>query len=112
MASILWTDRARADLVEIGDYIAQRSPSIALRFVDELLERALILSEQPRSGRIVSEIGAEDIRELIHGTYRIVYRLSGDEAHILTVFEGHRIFGLTSLEPSDSIDQGSGEEYV
>jgi toxin ParE1/3/4 len=104
VASIFWTDRARVDLLEIGDYIAQRSPLAALRFVDELMERTKVLVEQPRSGRIVPEIGTEDFRELIHGNYRLVYRLFGDQAHILTVFEGHRLFGpgtLDSSEPGD-----------
>ena len=110
MASILWTERARADVVDIGDYIAQRNPVAALRFVDELMDRALILAHQPRSGRVVPEIGAEEFRELIHGNYRIVYRLVGDEVHILTVFEGHRLFGPGRLDSSGHIDEEKKEE--
>jgi toxin ParE1/3/4 len=97
VASVLWTERAHADLVEIGDYIAQRSPVAALRFVNELMERTGVLAEQPRSGRIVPEIGADAFRELIHGNYRIVYRLVGEEAHILAVFEDHRLFDAEKL---------------
>lgn len=89
MAPVFWTERARSDLLEIGDYIAQRS---------QLMERTSVLAEQPKSGRIVPEIGAEEVRELIHGNYRIVYRLCGEEAHILTVFEGHRLFDADKLD--------------
>jgi plasmid stabilization system protein ParE len=32
-----------------------------------------------------------DIRELIERTYRIVYRVDGEDIHILTVIEGHRL---------------------
>lgn len=110
MLPIFWTDRARADLVEIGDYIAQRSPAAALRFVNELMERSDVLAGQPKAGRIVPEIGADDIRELIHGNYRIVYRLAGDEAQILTVFEGHRLFSPNRLESSAKCDEGTEEE--
>jgi plasmid stabilization system protein ParE len=40
----------------------------------------------------------DDIRELIHGNYRIVYKLAGSEVHILTVFEGHMLLDPAGLE--------------
>lgn len=88
---VLWTESARRDLAGIGDYIALRSPQAALRFMDELFARTAILETAPRSGRIVPEYGRENIRELIHGNYRIVYQLRGEEALVLTVFEGHKL---------------------
>lgn len=91
---IRWTERALADLRDIGDYIAQRSPSTALSFTMELMKEAETVMDQPYLGRVVPELGREDIRELIHGNYRIVYRILEGELHILTVFEGHRGFRL------------------
>lgn len=88
---ILWTDAARQDLLDIGDYIALRSPEVAERFASELFGRTAILSTAPRAGRMVPEFGNEDIRELIHGNYRIVYRIVNDTIQILAVFEGHRL---------------------
>ena len=42
----------------------------------------------PRSGRIVPEIGQEDIREILFGSYRIVYvvgeELEGTFEHVLS----------------------------
>ena len=45
----------------------------------------------PLSGRRVPEVGRDDVREVIKGAYRIVYRLRNDRAEVLTVFEGHRL---------------------
>lgn len=51
----------------------------------------------PRSGRIVSEIGDESMREILYHGYRIVYIVSGsegqEEAKILTVFHSSMPFG-------------------
>jgi plasmid stabilization system protein ParE len=94
---VLWTHAARQDLVDIGDYIALRSPDAAARFVAELLNRTAILRTSPLAGQMVPELGREDIRELIHGNYRIVYRRGSGAIQILTVFEGHRLFDAEIL---------------
>jgi plasmid stabilization system protein ParE len=95
---VLWTHAARQDLVDIGDYIALRSPEAAARFVAELLDRTKVLRTAPFAGRIVPELGREDIRELIHGIYRIVYRRTSGAVQILTVFEGHRLFDADGID--------------
>lgn len=38
------------------------------------------------------EIGDSAVREVIVGSYRLVYRLLSDTAEILTVFHGARLF--------------------
>ncbi|MCK5147296.1 type II toxin-antitoxin system RelE/ParE family toxin [bacterium] len=43
------------------------------------------LIEYPESGRIVPEINKLNIRELVHGNYRVIYKIGLDEVHILTV---------------------------
>jgi len=98
MTTIRWTSQASSDLVEIGDYIARRDPGAAARFVGELMDSVLVLMEHPRAGRLVPEIGDEAVRELIHGNYRIVYRLAGDEVQVLTVFEGHMLLRKGQIE--------------
>jgi plasmid stabilization system protein ParE len=52
------------------------------------------LQDHPRSGRVVPELGDESIRELVHGNYRIVYRLEDAVVEIATVFHGARSFRL------------------
>lgn len=90
--AILWTRRAKEDLAAIGEYIAMDDPAAAVRWLDRLggdVKRAAAL---PLSGRVVPELRAPGIREIIRGNYRIVYRVRKDAIDVLTVFEGHRRF--------------------
>jgi plasmid stabilization system protein ParE len=41
---------------------------------------------------VVPEYQRPDIRELILGSYRVVYRLQTGAAEVLTVFHGARLF--------------------
>jgi len=40
---------------------------------------------------MVSEIGRDDIREIILGNYRVIYRITPDEVEILTIYHGARL---------------------
>lgn len=93
MRAVLWTGRARADLAGIRDFIAQDSPHYADVVVGRLLHAAERLAWFPESGREVPEFPASGTREIIHGSYRIVYRLVGaGEVHVLTVHHSARLF--------------------
>ena len=94
--SVTWSREAGENLVDIEEFIARDSVECAIRFVDALIDHAeAILADNPRSGRVVPEIGNPDMRELIYRGYRIVYRLKEDAPEILTVFEGHRLLRLS-----------------
>jgi len=96
VARVRWSNQALADLEAIGDFIARDAPSVAQVFVERVFTAVKRLEAFPRSGRIVPEISQEDIREIIFGSYRIVYVVSDDEVNILTVFHAARL-----LRPSD-----------
>jgi len=84
--SVTWSREAGKNLVAIEEFIARDSPERAVRFVDALIDHAeAILADNPRSGRMVQEIGNPDLRELIYRGYRMVYRL-GDVPILLTRF--------------------------
>ncbi len=77
--SIHWSDRARADLARIGDYIARDNPKAAARWVRLLLEDVERASAFPLSGRRVPEYSdRSDLREMLRRTYRVVYRVQAD----------------------------------
>ena len=98
MIKIRWTHEALLRLIEIEDFISQDSADRARKFVDQIIEHAECLSDNPLSGRIVPEISNPDIRELIFRKYRIVYRVKGNNLDILTVFEGHRLLRIDEIE--------------
>jgi plasmid stabilization system protein ParE len=92
---LAWSRESSENLADIEEFIAKDSLERAIRFIDALIDHAeTILADNPRSGRVVPEIGNPDTRELIYRGYRIVYRLKGDVLEILTVFEGHRLLRL------------------
>ena len=98
MIKIRWAHEALLRLFEIEDFISQDSPDRARKFVDQIVEHAECLSDNPLSGRTVPEIFNPDIRELIFRKYRIVYRIKGNTLDILTVFEGHRLLRIDEIE--------------
>ena len=70
------------DLMNIVRYIAQDNPKNAEEYGYLLLGRTDELETQPRIGRKVPEFKDPDIRELIEGSYRIVYRVKEDKQMI------------------------------
>lgn len=98
MARIIWTSQALNDLQAIGDFISRDAPTFAQVFTDKVFDTVERLENFPRSGRIVPEINQENIREIIVGSYRIVYLLTGDEVGILTVFHASRLLKASDLQ--------------
>jgi addiction module RelE/StbE family toxin len=85
---IHWTDTAQGHLEAIYQYISQDSPSFAKRMVDRLTRRSRQISEFPFSGRMVPEYEMEQIREVIEGSYRIIYHIKPDQIDVLAVIHG------------------------
>lgn len=85
-----WSASAREDLKEIGRYIARDNRHAARRWVEHLRRRAQQATDMPLSGRVVPEIGRDDIREIVEGNYRIVYLIGRSSIEVLAVREGHR----------------------
>ena len=90
MVTIIWTDFAVEDLRSIFDYISRDSKVYADKYVDKLIARVDQLESNPKSGRVVPEINKDEIRELIEGNYRLVYRCGGDNVTILRVHHSAR----------------------
>ena len=88
---VAWSGPALADLEGIAEFIAQDSPSYARTVVSKVVAQARNLSQFPRSGRVVPEFDDEQIREVFAYSYRIIYRLDGDQVTIITVIHGNRI---------------------
>ncbi|MFA6597574.1 MAG: type II toxin-antitoxin system RelE/ParE family toxin [Ignavibacteriaceae bacterium] len=86
-----WTKEALLRLQAIEDYIARDNTKAAVEFVDKLIYLAETLVDNPRKGRVVPELSIENIRELLHKNYRIVYLVKKSSIDILTVFEGHQL---------------------
>jgi len=91
-----WSLNALADLERIKEYIEADSEYYAIKFVEDAFDAVLKLSDFPFIGRVVPEINQENIRELIYGSYRIIYSVEKKAVVILTVVHSMRNF--TGLE--------------
>lgn len=58
---------------------------------ERLIQSVDLLRDHPQAGRMVPELNRSEIRELIRGSYRIVYRIRGEAIEILTVFRASRL---------------------
>ncbi|MGN6156570.1 MAG: type II toxin-antitoxin system RelE/ParE family toxin [Devosia sp.] len=76
------TAAARADLEEIGDFIAEDSPLRADSFGQELLDRCFGLVEHPLRYPIATKWLGREIRRCPHGRYLIFYSVAGDAIEI------------------------------
>lgn len=94
MTPLIWTRRAIEDVQSIRRFIAQDSPHYAELVRQQLIAAVERLSTFPQSGRVVPEANNPAIREVIQGSYRIVYRLIHGEIHILTVHHAARLLHL------------------
>jgi len=91
VAEVRWTPQAAGDLEAITEFIALDSVAYAKKFASETLDAAGQLEAFPESGKVVPEIGQTQIRELLKGDYRIIYRVKGDRVEILTIHHGARV---------------------
>jgi addiction module RelE/StbE family toxin len=88
---VFWTKEALQRLQEIQDYISKDNPTVSKDFIDKLIDLAETLADNPKAGRVVPELSIENIREILHKNYRIVYLLKKNSIDVLTVFEGHQL---------------------
>ena len=92
MTPISWSPQAVRDVESIRDYIARDSRRYAELTVGRILASVERLGAFPQSGRVVPERGDPEIREVIVGPFRVVYRYRVGVVEIATVFRASRMF--------------------
>ena len=86
---------AALDLEELlAYYAAQQVPAVGTRLLGEILDRIEALGSHPDLGRVVPEFGRENLRELIHSPFRIVYRRDRTRVRIVRVWRSERLLKL------------------
>ena len=90
MADVIWTKRAAAELDAIVQHIATHSPRSATRFREGAIWAVDRLAIFPLAGGIVEELRILDVREILFGSYRILYQVRGDTCYIVFMIHGSR----------------------
>ena len=82
---VVWTELAVKKLEEFADFIALDKPLSALKWTEKIRKSVNKLELFSQAGREVPEIKRNDIREIIEGNYRIIYRIESGRISILTI---------------------------
>jgi toxin ParE1/3/4 len=90
-----WTQAANGHLRAIHDYIARDSEVYARRMVDRLTSRSTQITRFPESGRMVPEYHDPEVREVIEGAYRIIYRILPEQIDVVAVVHSARLLPPT-----------------
>jgi addiction module RelE/StbE family toxin len=100
VATVDWTGPALRDLEAIWAYIARDSEQAADLVRARLFNASERLEDFPFSGRILPEAESESIREVIVGSYRVIYHLiSEEEIEVVAVIHGARSLTCSQLRP-------------
>ena len=94
---IVWTHAALADVLEIKADIAADSPRYGQLVAERIVAAVERLEAYPLSGRMVPELRATTVREIIATPYRIVYRVRADVLESIAVVHSARQFPVDEL---------------
>lgn len=97
MAEVRWTPQSVDDLEAICEFISRDSSHYAQSLAESVVNAIERLRLFPLSGRVVPEKSQDDIREVILGNYRIIYRLHEEMVEILTIHHSARLLDTSIL---------------
>ena len=96
---LLLSDSAYRDLAEIKEYCETEGVlDIGANLISEIVGHIRVLRDNPDTGRVVPEFEKENIRELIHPPFRIVYLRERDAIHVIRVWRSERLLVLPDHE--------------
>jgi len=82
-------------------YQDQKVPNVGTGLIKEIIDRIENLADfleseaqRMQGGRVVSEFGIANLREIIHPPFRIVYRFDGSKIRIIRVWRSDRILKM------------------
>ena len=90
---VVWARAARRDLEAIVAYLAEDNVALARTTLERIDGRARKLATLAEGGRVVPELARLNLRsyrELVVKPYRLLYRVSRIEVHVLVVFDARR----------------------
>lgn len=98
---IVWSPLALERVEDIAQYIAEDKPTAAVEWVEGLFATVERLADFPESGRIVPEVGAQRIREVMFGAYRVIYSVR-DQVDILTVRRSNQLLRVSEFDGDET----------
>ncbi len=94
---IIWSPFSIDRATEIAEYISLDNPTAAQKWIDTIFEKVKALKTSSKIGRIVPEIERDEIREILYGNYRVIYRIEKSSISILTIRHGKQILPIDEI---------------
>ena len=94
-----WPPRALQDVTEYAALIAKDNEPAAYRWVDKVFAQGDMAARFPQSGRVVPELGREELRQIIVASHRLIYRVKANGVEIVRVFHTAKM-----LDEGDATD--------
>src|SRR4051812_41021679 len=94
---VVLTPQSQDDLRSIVSYIARDDPVRAKSFGYLLIEKSLSIGPMPERGRVVPELSDPAVREIIHGSYRIIYEILREPEAVFVLRFWHAARGVPEL---------------
>jgi plasmid stabilization system protein ParE len=101
---ILISDSAFHDLEAINEYYFNEGvPQVGVEFVTKIIKHIETIPINPEIGRKVPEFNENNIRELIHPPFRIVYLKERKTIHVVRVWRSERLLNLANTPANKKI---------
>jgi len=94
---VIWSPLAIDRASEIAEYISLDNPTAANKWIEDIFEKVLVLESSSKMGRTLPEINRNEVREIIFGNYRIIYRIEKLNISILTVRHTKQILPIDEI---------------
>ena len=94
---VVWSPLALEKLEATSKFIALDKPSAAEEWVNDIFDRTELLGSQPKMGRKVPELLGSSYREIVFGSYRIIYKV-GHDIKILTLRNSRQLLSSGNVE--------------
>lgn len=93
MSEATFSENAKADLLDIAEFIARDNPIAAREWVDAVRQRCHLLSQHPLMGESRPGFGVAGCRSISVGLYVIFFRPSPSGVEIARILHGSRDLG-------------------
>ncbi len=94
---LIWSPLSLERIIEISKFISEDKPSAAKKWIEDVFNSVDGLNKFPESGRVVPEVNRQEIREILFGNYRIIYRIEMNTISVLTVRHGKQLLSDENL---------------
>jgi toxin ParE1/3/4 len=83
--NIVWAPLALDRVNEHSEWLSRANPAAAERWIEDVFQAVDRLLDFPMSGPQVKELNRSDLREVIVGAFRIIYRVDSVQVTILAL---------------------------